>query len=518
MTISLRKILGEQVASVPALGLDWQDVSRYLARRYIRNQAEQARRSKANLRHSYYRSAGDGRMIEELDRKYDDPDAKQKRSAWVPLAKFGNVWRRIATEVSTVYAMPASRTVSGDADNERYQEIQRLSRQHEVMSRINRWAFVHRNLVIGPRVRPGADGVTLTPTLDVVTPDCFHAVAHPLDPTRLVALILDLQIDKVIEDAKAPAKILWSAHEHALMDASGNILESTVTEHGYGRIPWMLFSLDPPAGALLDTTTGDDIDAAHLAVWFEYVNLLKESKSANNLIILQGDMTRTARQQSADSEGAVELPEGTTAQALQTGVDLRKYLDTAQRVFETVAANYGLPPAILNHQGVQSAEARELMRVPLRELRLQQQIPFRDLERELVALQALVIGREIPELAFSTEGWSIDFADPQTPLGTREALDVFGKELELGLTSRTAELMRRNPDLTREQAKELERLFAEDKTEAIRLLREFQALAGGMPDSMTDDAVTGNAAQRGAANDNAPDDLSWVEELIRGAA
>jgi len=39
------------------------------------------------------------------------------------------------------------------------------------------------------------------------------------------------------------------------------------------------------------------------------------------------------------------------------------------------------------------------------------------------------------DLAFSTAGWSIDFSDPQTPLGRSEYLDVLRKELELGLTS-----------------------------------------------------------------------------------
>jgi hypothetical protein len=151
---------------------------------------------------------------------------------------------------------------------------------------------------------------------------------------------------------------------------------------------------------------------------------------------------------------------------------------SADYVTERAAANRGIPPAVLRHEGATSAEARELQRVPLREIRLQQQIPFRDLERDLAELQSLVISAKMPELAFDAVGWSVDFADPQTPLGQKEQLEVFEQERRLSMNSTIAEIMRRNPDLDYDAARAVMEQFAKDELDRNIILRPLQAIAG----------------------------------------
>lgn len=483
--ISIRDTLAQLPMGRRIPTLSWSDVASYLKTHYLNARPEEQRREKAARRQRFYLSGGDADMAKFIAGVIKDPRVRNKRLEWIEHAKFNNVLRRIVHELATVYSEPASRTVSDPASNLRYQELQRRCRQHEVMLRANRLALLHRNIVIGPRIRDVNGSVD--PVLDVVTPDNFYAVAHPLDPLALVALVFDLRMTLVASTARTPRYVVWTAREMFQLDYAGNVLDDSVVEHAYGRIPWILFSLEPPNGTLLDTTSGDDLEAAHRAVWLMSVLLLKESKSATKQHVLFGDVSRLTRDQAADTDVPIEGGEGTSIQTIDNSMDLSMFVDTARSIYETAAANYGLPPSLLKHDGVQSAEARELVRIPLREIRLQQQIPFRDLERELAELQSMVVGPAIPELAFNTAGWSIDFADPQTPLGTKEALEVFKQERQLGLTSTKAEILRRNPDLTEEQADKLLQRFVDDEVERNVRMRPLAAIAGSPNATLDDD-------------------------------
>ncbi len=491
--------LVETMAALPGgkrqAGVDLPSVCRHLVSNYIGKQSEKNRRAKAARRQRFYMSGGDQDMATFVTTVVKDPVVQAKRLEFIEHSKFNNVLRRVTHELASCYAMPAKRTVANEADNARYQALQRDCRQDELMLRANRLAILHRNVVIGPRVRD-ANG-TPEPVLDIVTPDCFWAVSHPLDPTALVALILDVNYN-TLDSSRQPEYIVWSAAEWFFLDGHGIPLSTETTPHDHGRIPYLLFSIEPPAGRLLDETTGDDLEAAHRSVWFLNILLLKEAKSATKNHVVQGDVSNSIRNQASDTDVPIQLPEGVQLQTIDNSMDLDMYLAAARGVYETSAANYGLPPSVLSHSDVQSAEARELQRVPLREIRLQQQIPFRALERQLAELQSIVIGKQMSEYRFSTEGWSIDFADPQTPLGTKDALDVFEKERGLGLTSTVKEIMRRNPDLDEEAAGEEMLDNIADELARNRAMKPLQQISGSMGASVV--------PMQGRTGDDDPDD------------
>ncbi len=472
MAMSLLETLGTQPDG-SRIQMTWQDVTIRI-RMHLFSEEEKRRKEKAARRQRLYMSGGDSDMAQFVMTMVKDKQVQNKRLDCVAFAKFDNVTRRIIHEVSSVYAMPARRTVEDEEGNRRYQEIQRISRQHEVMLRANRLANLHRTIVIGPRVADYTGDAK--PVLDVVTPDCFSALGHPLDPTELVALIFDLAM-KPVGHGPVPKFVVWSAAEWFYLDSAGQMIGSPIP-HSYERIPQILFSIEPPAGTLIDSSAGEDLEAAHMMVWFLGILLLKEAKSATKQHIFQGDLARMMRGQAADSDVPIEAPEGTTVTTVDNSMDLSMFRASADYVTERPAANRGIPPSVLRHDGAQSAEARELQRVPLREIRLQQQIPFRDLERELAELQSLVIGAKVPELAFKTDGWKVDFADPQTPLGQKEALEVFEQERRLSLTSTIAELMRRNPDLSYQDALDLMLQHADDELKRNEVIRPMMAISG----------------------------------------
>ena len=457
--------------------LTWPELARYLRETYWENQDNKTRKANAARRGAFYAGGGDECMAELLTEVMQDKDTIELRRQWIRHAKHNNVLRRAINELATVYSAPAARTVDGDDNAAAYAEMQRRVRQDEVMQRVNRLGYLHRAVFVYPRVRLNAAGQR-EPVLEVVTPDRFDAITHPADPTMLVAISLDLAT-KSVTGMRQHARLVITATETIAVDDAGMFDERTLTPHAYGRIPGVLYCVDAPSGGLFDSRATDDLESAHRAVWFENILLLKESKSATKQVVINGDVSRTARGQMSDTEGDMVLQEGTTATTLDRSMDLAMFRATARDIYETAAANHGIPPSLLGHAGTQSADARELIRTPLKELRLTQQVGLRDVERDLATVQAAVYAG-IPGCAFAVDGWSIDFADPQTPLGQKEALDVFEKERGLGLTSTEAEVMRRNPDLTKAQARMLIAQWDEDETWRIGLMKDRLAASGAM--------------------------------------
>jgi hypothetical protein len=458
------------------LPLNWDEVGAYLREHYIKNGAEADRRSRHDRRSLLYADAGDAYLAKMINDVFQDQQVVDKRLQWVRAAKYNNVLKRVINELSTIYKLSAKRTISGDDTN--YREVRRLCRQDEVFQRIERWLNLHRNLFVGFRVRETSGA--RVPVIDVVTPGQFHAVAHPYDRTKLLGPIFDQSITGPRATKDDPAQRMWTDSETFAMTGDGKVIAESHRRHGFPRMPWILLSLEPPANGLLDSTGGEDLVAAHMAVWFENVCLLKESKSATKQPVLVGDMTNTARAQAADSEVPLEAAEGLNASVLDYSMDLSLFRDTAQDILEKSAANYGIPPSLLRHDSVASAQARELMRVPLRELRQRNEIPLREFEREFVRLQAMVLERDMPELAFSPDGFSVNFAESQSPLSAKEEDEVFVNRRRLGLTDTIEEIIRRDPDLTEDQAWDSLGEHITREVQRNLLMRPLQAISGSL--------------------------------------
>lgn len=503
MIASIRETLAFGLG-VPSV--EWKDVGWFIRQNYIGKSpngpaaAEQRRRARAKKRHQLYRGAGDEHMNQLLGEVFSDKDVLEKRTQWVPYTKHDNVLRKVVGELATVYTAPATRTVDGDENNRRYQEVQRLCRQSQVMQRANQMAVLHNAIAIGPRIRIEPDGVA-RPVLDVITPANFYAVRDPADATLCIGLIFENDYCLASPSATFAKYTLWGWREQIPINSDGEVIVEDIKEHDRGRIPWDLFTLEPPDGCLLDEDTGEDLVAAQMLTWFLHLLHAKEAKSATKQLAIQGDLSRAIRNQAQDTEVDFELPADANAQVHDRGMDFEAFSRSAQHARETAAGNRGVPPTVMRGEGAESADAREVSRYSLRELRLQQQIPFRDMERSLADHQSRLMTSSRPDLVFTLDNWRMDFSDPQTPLGTMEALNVKQKRLELGLTSVPTIFQEENPDLTREAALGLEAFFLSDKTRRALLLRDFMVFTGGLATSEVGDEAAGiSAANTGTEN------------------
>lgn len=480
MGASIREVLAESLlgSSTP---LDWDEVSRYL-NQLVKSDAETERVARHRRRQEFYADGGHSHVNELVEKTIQDKLVKELRKQWTDAAGFNNVTRRIINAMSTVYQDPALRLVGEeDSDNNKlYQRAQQAFRQNERSRQWNRLANLHRTLLVQVRVRNMGSQANplLQPRIDIITPAQIRAlISSPKDPTRLEGAIIELSGSSA-RDSNSPHSVLWTNSEVGYLDKEGNLM-ATPVEHELDRMPLVLLQLDEDTDSLW-STFGESLISAHTAEWFCDVCLLKETKSATKQSILAGDLTSAARNQASDSEAAVELPDGVSHQVVDMGMDLAMFRDTANHIVDTIASSFGIAPSILRHEGVQSAEARDLMRVPLRELRLEQHSPLREFERELAYVQSMVLAKDMPSLAFEFKDWSVDFADPQTPRSGKEQLEEFEHSRRLRLTSTIKNVMRRNPDLTRDQAEtEIEENITDELWFNV-LQRPFMELSGVM--------------------------------------
>jgi hypothetical protein len=487
VTVSIRQTLATLETGATGVPLSWRGVGNYL-RDNCDTDTDRAREKRHRLRDELYRDGGTAYLKEVISSVYGHREIVSLRQAWAQFARFNNAIKRIVNEISTLYTAPAERHVGGGEDNDRrYQDVLEQLLFDEQMQEASRMYNLHRTILVGPRVRVLPDD-SRDPVLDIVTPSTFRVVLHPNDNKFPVGYLIrtDFRSARSLLIRK-PAWELWTDHERIYFDEEMNPIESTLVEHGLGMNRWVPVTRSPMIAGFWPGEEGEDLVAAHVAIAFANILLLKETKSATKWPVATGDLSGAARGQMMDTEGDGSLPPETALQVHDMSMDPEQFTQPADHVLERCANNYGLSMALLSHQGVQSAEAREAMRIPIRELRRAQQPMFRSVERRLARVIAAVLQADAADVAFDAVDWRIDFGESQTPLSEREEVDLFLKKRGALLDDTVAFEMRRNPDIdeTAAWAAIEQRVLRE--TKRIERMRDMQALSGGPDDSLEDD-------------------------------
>lgn len=512
--MGLREILGMGSQA------SWTFVGEHLRDQYIRNADDKVRREEARKRDAYYEGGGDEYIKRFIQLAFEDALTRRLRSDLVGQAKWNNVIKRVTREIATVYSKPATRTIGAEdavassdpattvaraEADKKYKEFQEAANMNAAMREADRKLVFHDDVWVQYRVQKD----TAKPVVDVISPSMFWAVCSPSDRTQLIAIVLDQTPARVTR--VTPCYRVWTADETFALDHECRVIISTVEPNALNRLPGVLVSMRPAStkGQLLTDSPAADLVAAHEAIWFQNILLLKESKSANKQAYLSGDTSKATFGQSADTEREILLPEGVTVTVVDRGMDLKQFMDAEDHIAERAAANFGLPPGLLHQSDASSGAEFHTRRIPLRELREERVPVLRSAERELAEIQSLINANDLPEFAFSVEGWGIDFGEVQQPMTEAEMDAVFEKRRQLGLTNTIQEIMDRNPDL-RSHAEALAVLDANIKAETLRIgkMKDMLAMSGSMGASTEDVAAGGKKpfeANRGEAPDTKSD-------------
>lgn len=494
MTVSILDTLATLPSGDRGPPLTLEELGLYL-RKNCDTDDDKARERRHQLRDDLIRDGGVDAMKRVIDEVFEDVTTREKRKKWVPYSRYNNGIKRVIGELSVVYAEPARRSVTDAEGNTRYQTLLEDLQFDIVAQQINRLFNLHRILLPGFRVRLRPDG-TREPVVDIATPARFRIVLHPNDSGMVLGYLVRTKFTTARTLAERAAEwALWTDHEIVRLDKRLAPIASTYRLHALGVCPWMLLTRGPAEPGVWPGEEGEDLVSAQIAVWFANVLGLKETKSATKQTILSGDLSGVARGQVSDSEVPGELPEGVAAQSVDKSMDLEMFQKQSDHVIRTVAANYGISAALLEHQGVQSADARELMRVPIRELRREQQPMFRRFERRFAELMTIILRIDEPARAFATDGWRIDFGESQTPLTETEDLALFEQKRRLALDNTIDYMIRRNPDLDARLATAAVDRNIEVETERVGKLKKLQQLQGGVDQPMPPDEDQRNGAK-----------------------
>lgn len=464
-----------------------EEVGQKLKRDYVDNQGDKARREIARKRDELYAGKGDGYIMSLVDKAFTDPLTKKLRKDLIGWAKWNKFLARLVREKATVYSEPTTRRVA-DRD-EAYQLFVKRCRMDATMRECNRKLVLHEEVWVQYRVRETPRG--REPVVDVISPSQFMAVAHPGDPTMLVAIIIDQRPggDVAKLDPTTPAYRVLVDDETFMLDAAGRAMSGSYKAWPYKRLCGVLASIVPPAakGALLSDCANEDLVAAHESIWFVNLLGLKEIKSANKQTYASGDTSRATMGQPADTETETVLPEGVTIQAIDRGMDTNQFGAMSTRIGDEAGANHGIPPSVRHQRDASSGAEIFLRTLPIRALRLEQVPIMREVESEIFHVQMLVNATELTDQVYAVEGWSADFGEVQQPLTTAERNATFKEERGLFLTNTIAEIMARNPDLTEAQAKEfLERneQIEQERIERVQAIAKTNGSHKGTPEDL----------------------------------
>jgi len=447
--MSMNEILGT-LPSGTISPLDDDQMAKHLRDAYIFDDSEKARRAKMRDRIDLYNGSGQEQINAMFDSFFSNAKVRSLRKKFVELAMFQNLTRRIVREISSVYSEPALRIVAAPTMNARYKTLQQDMRLDRRMRVANQLLNLCNEVVVWFDLRAGK------PVLRIVTPDNFWAVSHPNDPTHCVAIIFDqAPTDRQSASATTPHYLVVSDHESFSLNAEGNLLSSTRRPHGLSQMPMQLVHRTEPTVGLLDQFGGDDIRSAHLSLALINTMMLKHQKSGTKQAYASGDLGNVPRDQPMEEEHLLQMGEGVSLSTLDLGADPDSYIKAARSVIKQLAANYGIPESVfdLSYQATSGYEI-ELKRTGLREVRRDQILDWRPVERDLAKIMVEVLAEASSEYAFNLNGWSINFGEVETPQDPMAMLTYWEKRRQMGLMNSVEMMQQLNPEMDEVQAAE----------------------------------------------------------------
>lgn len=476
MTVSIFEALAVLPSGKKGPALTEDELTSYLQQHYG-TEAEKERNAHHCLRDELYRDGGESHMRNFITTVFKDPVVRDLRLAFVKHARYNNPTKRIVNEIATTYSEPAKRLVPNG--NEQYQELLKEIRIDERALEIDRLLELHGALLVGFRIGERPDGERY-PTLDIATPANVRAIMHPNDDKEIVGWMIRCAHKSArFEANKIPAWVVWTDHESFYLRDDLSVIGDSYQTHDFGVCPWVPVSIMPPGPGFWPGNYGADLVAGHISIWFQSILSLKESKSATKQAVIQGDDTAMARGQPSDTEVPGQLADGQSVTTIDMSMDLSMFQKLEDHILYGLGHNRGMSPAIIDHQGVQSAEARQLMMQPLKEIRRRRQVPLRIFEYRLAVVMAIVCANDLPEYAFDPIGWRMEFAETEITLDPNAEFELFKKQREAGLTSTRRYLVNKF-GMTSDEAQSLIEENVADETARMLEMRTLQAMSGGM--------------------------------------
>ena len=401
------------------------------------------RREKIATRLKLYRDEVEVPLGQLIYKIYTTEAMRNTMREYIRVSSGQNVSRRIVDEVASLYDRPALRLLL-DRNEEFHAEEKRIQ-LHFVHQEAHRLTNLCNETLLWQ-----FKGVAEKNTLRIVTPEAFDAIPDPRDRLVPAGYILDFTpITTLSNSSRLPHWEIWDDTYRYRISGDGRMVDAMgdtavlPEEHKLDRIPGVLMHRRQPTTCILDASYGEDIKSAHLAVALLRMMAMRLSKTqGENQPVLRGNLASMATGQVMDGERPLALPPEVFAEMLNMKTDPDHYLAMIRDVITSVAQSYGLSYEMFaNAEGSDSGKLYAMRRQKLTELRLEQ--------RGRAAMhEALVVDL----MGFDSEGLRVDFQEQAIPADAGEEVSLLDEKMRKGLDSPVAFVMRKDPDLTRDDA------------------------------------------------------------------
>ena len=479
--------------------------------------ANRARRAAIAQRLRLYRDDAQQDFEMMIGAIFENPDVIKQRKAMLCVAKKQNVTARIVNEVASLYDSPASRRfvkkgdgeplgldedpnlspldtsvttsiINDDAETERYREMARDLELDEVMQEAHRLTFLCNETLLW-RVKPPAEEGEPTDELHIITPDAFDAIPNPNRVLCAAGYLIDtapISTSDLVDKTQLKSYELWDDRYVYALTVDGKLCTAKYCadalnptganprEHGFGRIPGVLLHKRKPVDRILDSRPGSDIVHGHLCTVLLEVMIMRLAKSqGERQPIIIGNTANVAAEQSMDGEKPIALPAEVTAMMLDTKTTPEHYLAAKEDGLQGLAGTYGISWAQFTN-AEQGSNGRDFLvrRLKLTELRNEQRRRARVQERAIARL-----------LGFDPCCLRVDHQEQAIPQDAVEEVELLDIKIRLGLDSAVAYLMRRDPDLSKDEALSQLKQNTAWRGIMVMMMRSLNLPAGGDPNA-----------------------------------
>lgn len=502
------------------------------------NGPENARRkAEAFRRYECFKDRTDVYVLELLMKQFDEATVNEMQYAITNVS----FTRKIVDKLARVYSNGVKRTVDGDeAATKAVEELAKALKFNQLMKKTNRLLKLERNLALYVKPVPGRAG-KFDLACCALAPFLYDVIEDPHNAEKPLAYILssykperskqyyaldagsagrtqDSQVrevqqikgdgmDQAIADtpfdgANEGEYIWWSPNLHFTTNDKGELIRSSTgsveTTNPIGRLPFVNFAADQDGnfwaqGGRDIADGGVKINAllthvAHIAVTQGYGQLYMTGKGLPKSI--KTGPNKCVQLEQEDGEIQPQIGYLTANPPIGDLVSLvEMYIALWLSTNNLSTSNFA--SSLQGGKGLASGVALLIDKAESIEDVEDQAEIFRDSEPEawaiIAAWQALYGGRNLLSDKFSKYKVPLDpvvslqFNDAKTIESEKEKLDIIKQRIDLGLNTMVELIMRDNPSLNEEQAKERLKKILEEKIQRQLDAREEMTAKGAMP-------------------------------------
>lgn len=387
-----------------------------------------------------------------------------------------NVFKRFATEYSQVYKWGARRELRNQAETDKADILWDETEIDETLEQANLYLNSLRDLILLPLV--GDDGKMF---IEILTPDRVSVIQRMDRPTEISAFwftryCADTQnnwLSRLYQRSPLNVeKVLVDDYAYRVFDKGDRMTSEIV--HGLGRLPAILVHAEKRTRSFWQPFPfGDVVETNKTVGWLLTALSYLQKMQAELQPTYKGDLDDVAE---GSMLGASKVLGGKGDwSTLNLQANPQYYIDHINRRIGLLAQNYGLSPAALTLESSStSGFAFRMQRQPLLEARKKQLKKWRRVERDLFVLMAQVSQRFHPIVKLDpSSDFFVNFHEAEYTEDPKTENQIDDENIKARRVSQVDVLMRRDPDLTRQQAMVKQRRILDEQAIVIGWQKEL---------------------------------------------